>query len=104
MEVGVKEVILTGINIADYGFDFYLCLEDLVEAILTKTKLKQLKVSSLDPGEVTPRLLELMKKNSALMPHFHVSLQSANSRVLRAMKRKYRQEQVVDCLNQIRSE
>ena len=100
---GVREVVLTGTNIADYGHDRGLTFDELVEAILQRTDVARLRLSSLDPTEITPRLLALMGMvGSRLMPHFHVSLQSANTRVLRAMKRKYTESEVIHCLESIR--
>ena len=99
--LGVQEVVLTGTNIADYGKDLGLNFEDLIEEILNKTNLQRLRLTSLDPSEITERILLILKENNRLMPHFHISLQSANSRVLRAMKRDYRQEEVVSALSRI---
>lgn len=102
---GAREVVLTGTNIGDYGVDFsetkQPILEDLVEAILQKTSLERLRLGSLDPVEITPRLLKLMQNNPRFLPHFHVSLQSPHTRVLKAMKRKYNAEDVSQCLHAI---
>lgn len=101
VDCGIQEVVLTGTNIADYGVDLGLHFDYLVEEILEKTPLGRLRLSSLDPTEISDRLLKLMSQSDRLMPHFHISLQSPVSRVLRAMKRHYRREDVVDCLNKI---
>jgi threonylcarbamoyladenosine tRNA methylthiotransferase MtaB len=102
VDAGVKEVVLTGTNIADYGKDCDLTFEDLVSSILVKTNISRLRLSSLDPGEITDRLLDLMRDHAArLMPHLHISLQSANSRVLRAMKRHYREAEIESALSSI---
>lgn len=98
---GIHEVVLTGTNIGDFGKDFDSSLEDLIEAILEKTTIPRLRLTSLDPSEITNRILDLMVPGSRLMPHFHVSLQSPVSRVLRAMKRDYRTEEVREALNRI---
>lgn len=100
-KAGVREVVLTGTNIADYGRELGTCLEDLIEGILEKTDIPRLRLTSLDPSEISDRILALMGEGSRLMPHFHVSLQSPVSRVLRAMKRDYRQEEAVEALNRI---
>lgn len=102
-QLEVQEFILTGINIADYGLDIGSTLEDLIENILEKTKANRIRISSLDPTEISDRTLGVMKNNSRIMPHFHVSLQNVNSRILRLMKRKYRQEEVIECLEKIRT-
>ena len=96
---GVKETVLTGVHIADYDDDGRK-LEDLVEAVLLKTKMPRLRLSSLEPGEVSSRLLDLYQ-DPRLCAHFHMSIQSADTRVLQAMKRKYTSEQVAESLETI---
>jgi threonylcarbamoyladenosine tRNA methylthiotransferase MtaB len=85
---GVKEVVLTAIHAADYdsdGLDFTA----LVAKVIAETSMPRVRLTSLDPAEIPDRLLALMQSESRLCPHFHVSLQSANSSVLKAMKRGY---------------
>ncbi|MGE0631535.1 MAG: tRNA (N(6)-L-threonylcarbamoyladenosine(37)-C(2))-methylthiotransferase MtaB [Pseudobdellovibrionaceae bacterium] len=103
--VGVREVVLTGVHIGDYEDDVAggkKSLEDLVEAMLAKTQMPRFRLSSLEPVELTSRLLELYRNNSRLCPHFHMSIQSANTDVLGKMKRNYGQKEVVECLTRIR--
>src|SRR5690606_293271 len=68
-------------------------LEDLVEAMLVKTKMPRFRLSSLEPVELSERLIELYS-DDRMCPHFHMSIQSANSEVLAQMKRKYTQDDV----------
>lgn len=85
---GVKEIVLTAIHAADYesdGLDF----TGLVAKVLRETKVPRLRLTSLDPVEIPDRLIDLMAGEPRLCPHLHVSLQSASSRVLGAMKRAY---------------
>jgi MiaB/RimO family radical SAM methylthiotransferase len=100
---GVREVVVTGTNIGDYGTDWggAPALEELFELILKESTLERLRTSSLDPTEITPGLLKLVAENPRICPHFHVSLQSPHSRILRLMKRKYGFEQVKECLERI---
>lgn len=88
----VKEVVLTGVHIGDYE-DQELVLEDLVQSILEKTSVPRIRLSSLEPIELTDRLLSLYV-NEKLCPHFHMSIQSADTEVLAAMKRKYTEQDV----------
>jgi threonylcarbamoyladenosine tRNA methylthiotransferase MtaB len=69
--------------------------------ILEETSLERLRVSSLDPTEITPQIISLMERNPRFCPHFHVSLQSPHSRILKLMKRKYGFEEVKACLDRI---
>lgn len=97
---GVREVVMTGVHIADYR-DGENVLEDLVEQVLAKTTVPRLRLSSLEPGEVSGRLLDLYRANDRLCRHFHMSIQSANSKVLKDMKRQYTAEAVESSLQEI---
>jgi MiaB/RimO family radical SAM methylthiotransferase len=102
----VKEVVLTGTNIGDYGRDWNLgasCLEELIEKILKQTKLPRLRLSSLNPVEISHRLIQIMRQEKRLMPHFHISLQSPVTKILKRMKRKYTQKEVIQTLESIES-
>ena len=99
----INEVVLTGVHIGDYE-DHVLgekkSLEDLVESILKFTKIARIRLSSLEPVEITKRLLDLYQ-DSRLCPHFHMSIQSADTEVLKQMKRKYDASTVQKSLQQI---
>jgi threonylcarbamoyladenosine tRNA methylthiotransferase MtaB len=96
VEHGIREVILTGINIGDYGIDFSgkLQIDELIQVILSETRIARLRVSSLDPTEISDRMIELMETYENFCPHFHVSLQHVSSKILKLMKRKYSWEHV----------
>ncbi len=96
---GINEVVLTGIHIADYQ-DGDLGLDDLIESVLKNTSIPRIRLTSLEPVEVTDRLLEQFK-NPRMCPHFHLSIQSANDQVLTGMKRKYTQAQVSEVFEKI---
>ena len=84
---GVKEVVLTGTEIGAYrseGVD----LIGLLKRVLAETAVTRLRLSSLQPQEITEELLELWE-DSRLCPHFHLSLQSGSDSVLQRMKRRY---------------
>ncbi len=92
---GAAEVVLTGVHIADYE-DIVgagesvkkLWLHELIVAILEQTEIPRIRLSSLEPGELTAEILALYL-NRRMCPHFHMSIQSANSRILSAMRRRY---------------
>ena len=93
---GYNEVVLTGVHIGDYedlksGKE--LTLEDLLENILSRTKIGRIRLTSLEPIELTDRLMSLFV-DRRLCAHFHMSIQSAEDQVLKDMKRKYSAEQV----------
>lgn len=98
---GVAEVVLTGVHIGDYvdpstGFR----LEDCVQQLLKRTQKLSFRLTSLEPIELNERLFQCFE-NPRLQPHFHMSIQSAESRVLSAMKRKYGEAEVRWALEEI---
>ncbi len=102
-KLNFSEVVLTGVHIGDYedpSAGAKRGLEDLIETLLSETSVSRLRLTSLEPVELTPRLLALFK-NPRLCPHFHMSIQSANSRILKAMKRQYTADDVEFALGQI---
>jgi threonylcarbamoyladenosine tRNA methylthiotransferase MtaB len=99
-EEGFREVVLTGVHIGDFE-DQTRGLDDLVEALLVRTPMPRFRLSSLEPIEISDRLLELYQ-DDRMCPHFHMSIQSANTDVLSDMKRKYGQQEVISMLTKIR--
>lgn len=98
---GFREVVITGVHIGDYE-DQEKGLEDLVENLLAKTQMPRFRISSLEPIELSDRLLRLYQEDDRLCPHFHLSIQSLNSKVLKDMKRKYGKFEVLDAFERIR--
>jgi threonylcarbamoyladenosine tRNA methylthiotransferase MtaB len=104
---GYKEVVLSGIHLGTYGRDLHpkTSLLELVEDILACVpKLQRLRLSSIEPLEVTPEIVSVVASDSRMAHHFHIPLQSGSSRVLRAMRRPYQPEYYADLLNRIRAE
>lgn len=84
---GYKEVVLTGTEIGLYNYDG-ISLSGLLQYILTQTEVARLRLSSLQPQEISPELIGLWRDNR-LCRHFHLSLQSGSDGVLNRMKRRY---------------
>ena len=100
---GVKEVVLTGVHIGDYLDKNYSQKpgpEALLRGILKHTKIPRIRVSSLEPVEVSEELLEIYQ-DSRLCPHFHLSIQSVCDKTLYGMKRQYGVRQVESCLQRL---
>jgi threonylcarbamoyladenosine tRNA methylthiotransferase MtaB len=91
---GVKEVVLSGINLGSYGRDLNprVELQDLISLILDKTGLEQLRFSSIEPMDVTQDFVAMVASSDRIAPHFHIPLQSGSDRVLKRMHRWYRAE------------
>jgi threonylcarbamoyladenosine tRNA methylthiotransferase MtaB len=91
---GFREIVLSGINLGTYGRDLAPRVEflDLLRRILDETPVQRLRISSIEPLDVTRDLIEFFASNSRVAPHFHLPLQSASDRILAAMHRWYRAE------------
>jgi threonylcarbamoyladenosine tRNA methylthiotransferase MtaB len=91
LDHGYQEIVLTGIHLGQWGLDLKPKLElvVLLRAILDRCPPPRLRLSSLEPGEITPDLLELMATEPGLCPHLHIPLQSGDASVLRRMNRCY---------------
>lgn len=88
---GYTEVVLAGINLSAYGFDFNdgtnLC--HAIEAVAQIEKIKRIRLGSMEPDQLTVEMLERLSRVEKLMPQFHLSLQSGSDGVLKRMKRHY---------------
>ena len=99
---GYKEVVLTGTQLGSYGFDIVgASLGLLIATILSACNVERLRVSSLQPREITDDLLALWS-DKRLCPHFHMPLQSGSNSILRMMRRRYTVEDYVETVKRIR--
>jgi threonylcarbamoyladenosine tRNA methylthiotransferase MtaB len=89
---GAREIVLSGINLGSYGRDLSprTNLVGIVKRILEETSLEQLRLSSIEPQDVTEDLAGLVASSTRIAPHFHLPLQSGSDRILDAMHRRYR--------------
>jgi threonylcarbamoyladenosine tRNA methylthiotransferase MtaB len=93
-ESGFREIVLSGINLGTYGRDLTPRVEflDLLRRILDETSVQRLRISSIEPLDVTQDLIGFFASSNRVAPHFHMPLQSASDRILAAMHRWYRAE------------
>jgi threonylcarbamoyladenosine tRNA methylthiotransferase MtaB len=93
-ESGYREIVLSGINLGTYGRDLSprVEFEDLLRRILGETTVERLRISSIEPLDVTQDLIDLFAGTDRIAQHFHMPLQSASDRILAAMHRWYRAE------------
>ena len=93
-EQGCGEVVLTGVHLGDYGVDLAAdkksCFITLLERLFALPKLRRLRISSLEPSELSDGLLATLAAHRDIFcPHFHLPLQSGSNKILRKMRRKY---------------
>jgi threonylcarbamoyladenosine tRNA methylthiotransferase MtaB len=93
-ESGYREIVLSGINLGTYGRDLSprIDFENLLRRILEETTVERLRISSIEPLDVTQDLIDLFAGTDRIAQHFHMPLQSASDRILAAMHRWYRAE------------
>jgi threonylcarbamoyladenosine tRNA methylthiotransferase MtaB len=91
---GFREIVLSGINLGTYGRDLTPRVEflDLLRRILDETPVQRLRISSIEPLDVTQDFIDFLASTDRIAPHFHMPLQSASDRILAAMHRWYRAE------------
>jgi threonylcarbamoyladenosine tRNA methylthiotransferase MtaB len=96
-DAGVKEIVLTGINLGDFGKDdngkktienFY----SLLKAIENNDGVERYRISSIEPNLLSNDIIELVSKSEKIMPHFHIPLQSGSNKILGLMRRRYKKE------------
>ena len=107
-EQGIKEIVLTGVNIGDYGKGEYgnkkheHTFLDLVSELDKVEGIERLRISSIEPNLLKNETIELVSRSRAFVPHFHVPLQSGSNDILKKMKRRYMKELYVDRVAKIK--
>ena len=100
---GYKEVVLTGVDITDYGKDLpgKPTFSNLIKRIIKLVPdLEQLRLSSIDCAEIDEEFWDLLSEKK-LMPHFHISLQAGNNLILKRMKRRHSREMAISFCNKV---
>jgi threonylcarbamoyladenosine tRNA methylthiotransferase MtaB len=107
-EQGIKEIVLTGVNIGDYGKgEFgnkkheYTFLE-LIRALDALPDLERIRISSIEPNLLTDEIIDFVGKSRCFVPHFHIPLQSGSDAILKRMRRRYLRGLYVDRVNAIK--
>ncbi len=86
---GGKEIVITGVNIGDFGRTTGETFIDLIRALDAVEGIERYRISSIEPNLLTDEVIEFCAQSRAFMPHFHIPLQSGSDEVLRLMKRRY---------------
>jgi threonylcarbamoyladenosine tRNA methylthiotransferase MtaB len=105
---GIKEIVLTGVNIGDYGKGEFgnkkheHTFLDLVKALDKVEGIERLRISSIEPNLLKNETIEFVSKSRTFVPHFHIPLQSGSNEILKKMKRRYLREVYTDRVTKIR--
>jgi threonylcarbamoyladenosine tRNA methylthiotransferase MtaB len=100
---GVKEIILTGVNIGDFGRLNKETFLELISSLDKIDELTRIRISSIEPDLLNNEIIDFIAGSKKFMPHFHIPLQSGTDKVLKAMKRKYNTELFASRIRKIRS-
>ena len=88
-EEGGKEIVITGVNIGDFGKTTGETFLDLVKALDEVEGIERYRISSIEPNLITEEIIDYVSQSRAFMPHFHIPLQSGSDEVLKLMRRRY---------------
>ena len=86
---GAKEIVLTGVNIGDFGTTNGETLLDLIQALDQLDGVERYRISSIEPNLLTDEIIQFVAGSKKFVPHFHIPLQSGDDEVLKAMRRRY---------------
>lgn len=86
---GVQEVVLTGVNLGDFGVNHDESFYDLVRELDTLEDIKRYRISSIEPNLLSNDIIDFVAQSEKFVPHFHIPLQSGNDEILQRMRRKY---------------
>lgn len=102
----VKEIVLTGVNIGDFGIIDGKRQErfpDLIEGLDNIDGIERLRISSIEPNLLTNEIIDFVSQSKKFVPHFHIPLQSGSNKILKLMRRRYERELYVERVNHIKS-
>lgn len=86
---GAREIVLTGVNIGDFGTEHGETLLDLVRELEKIEGIERYRISSIEPNLLSDDIIRFVAKSQKFVPHFHIPLQSGNDEILKAMRRRY---------------
>jgi threonylcarbamoyladenosine tRNA methylthiotransferase MtaB len=90
IDLGAKEIVLTGVNIGDFGTAHGETFFDLIKRLDALEGVERYRISSIEPNLLSEEIIEFVARSKKFMPHFHIPLQSGDDEILRSMRRRYR--------------
>lgn len=100
---GVKEVVLTGVNIGDFGKSTGESFTALLSELIKVSGIERYRISSIEPNLLTDEIIRMASVNEKLLPHFHIPLQSGSNKILGLMRRRYIRELFQERVKMIRN-
>ena len=100
---GTKEIVLTGVNIGDFGKTTGESFVSLLRELTAVEGIDRYRISSIEPNLLTDEIIELAAGSRKILPHFHIPLQSGSDKVLGLMRRRYKRQQFEDRIMKIRN-
>jgi len=101
-EKGIKEIVLTGVNIGDFGKSTGETFYDLLQTLIDVKGIERYRISSIEPNLLTDDIIKLVADNKKILPHFHIPLQSGSDRMLAKMRRRYTRDVFKSAVKKIR--
>jgi threonylcarbamoyladenosine tRNA methylthiotransferase MtaB len=102
-ETGIKEVVLTGVNLGDFGINHGETFYDLITELEKIKEIPRYRISSIEPNLLENRIIDFVASSQKFMPHFHIPLQSGSDKILESMRRKYQKVLYADRVKRIKS-
>ena len=102
-ESDYREIVLTGVNIGDFGKSTGESFLDLVKELDQLDGIDRIRISSIEPNLLTDKIIEFVAESNKFMPHFHIPLQSGSDKILKFMKRRYKRELYTNRIQKIKS-
>jgi threonylcarbamoyladenosine tRNA methylthiotransferase MtaB len=99
---GVKEIVLTGVNIGDFGKSTGDRFIDLLKELIKVKEIERLRLSSIEPNLLEDEVIEFIADRNKILPHFHIPFQSGCNRILGLMRRRYKRELFEERVDRIR--
>lgn len=102
-EIGVKEIVITGVNIGDFGKSTGGSFTDLLKELIRVEGIERYRISSIEPNLLTDEIIGLAAINCKILPHFHIPLQSGCNKILGMMRRRYTREVFADRVTEVKN-
>jgi len=100
-KTGSKEIVLTGVNIGDFGVGTTENLIGLLQELDKLSGIERIRISSIEPNLLTDEIIQFCELSKKFMPHYHIPLQSGSDKILRAMRRRYDTKRYKDLIKKI---